>query len=168
MAAVSSSLKAARSSPDRNLISVSTDSVANRLSSSCNRRRSPLTSRMTRAASAMRVSGREAIRTPSGIAGDRAEGCRRDDVGGGCGDEQTLGKAPPLAALGDTHQAMCLERPQVVVDLLTGNPRPGGQRGCRRRLGQFREQPAAHGLERNGCRCRIFDDLDVDHAPFQH
>ena len=56
-----------------------------------------------------------------------------------------------------------LERAQVVVDLLTGDPDPRGQRCRRGGLDELRQQPAANGIEGAGRRRRIGDDFDVEH-----
>ena len=100
---------------------------------------------------------------PTRVRGDRAQGARRDDVGSGRRHEQPFCQPAPLAFLGQPHQPVRLQRVQVVVDFLPSQADPRGQRRCRRGRGQLREESTPHGHQRHGRRCRIFDDVDVEH-----
>ena len=72
---------------------------------------------------------------------------------------------PPWRTLaGELDEPVELERPEVVVDLLAGDPEAGGQRRRRRRLGQLGEQPGADGVERHDGGGRALDHLDVVHG----
>ena len=162
MASVSSLLKAARSVADRKRTSVSTARVARRLPASFARRARSPTSRTTRAPRAMK-SSRTAYRFPVSDRADRTQGARRNDVGSGRRHEQPFGQAAPLAFLCQPHQPVRFQRVQVVVDFLPSQADPRGQRRRRGGRGQLREESTPHGLQRDCSRCRIFDDLDVEH-----
>jgi hypothetical protein len=52
---------------------------------------------------------------------------------------------------------------QVVVDFLPSQANPRGQRRRRGGHGQLGEESTPHGLQSHRRRCRIIDDLDVEH-----
>jgi len=56
-----------------------------------------------------------------------------------------------------------LQRVQVVVDFLPRQANPRGQRRRRGGHGQLGEESTPHGLQSHRRRCRIIDDLDVEH-----
>ena len=68
------------------------------------------------------------------------------------------------ALLGQLHQAVGLERLEVVVDLLARDADPGGEPGGGGRDGQFAEQPGPDRIQRGGGCLRALDDLDVLHV----
>ena len=88
----------------------------------------------------------------------------RDDVGRRGGLQHALGQPAVAALLGDAHQAVGLERAEVVVDLLAREADLRGQRGGRAGLGQLGQQPRADRVERDRGGGRILDHLDVVHA----
>ena len=100
---------------------------------------------------------------PIRIRGDRAQGARRNDVGSGRRHEQPFRQPAPLAFLGQPHQPVRLQRVQVVVDFLPSQADPRGQRRRRGGRGELGEESTPHGLQRHRRRCRIIDDLDVEH-----
>src|SRR5262249_25821504 len=61
------------------------------------------------------------------------------------------------------HQAVRLQRMQMVVDLLPSQADPRGQRRRRGWNGQLGEESTPHGLQGHRRRRRIIDDLDVEH-----
>jgi hypothetical protein len=67
------------------------------------------------------------------------------------------------ALLGQLHQAVRLERLEVIVDLLARDADPGGEPGGGGRDGQLDEQPGPDRIERCGGCLRALDDLDVLH-----
>jgi hypothetical protein len=56
-----------------------------------------------------------------------------------------------------------LQHVQVVVDFLASQPNPRGQRRRRGGHDQLGEESTPHGLQSHRRRCRIIDDLDVEH-----
>ena len=92
---------------------------------------------------------------------------RHDVAGGGCLQE-AFGDAAVLTLGGEDDEAMSLERPQVVVDLLAGDADTDGERRRRRRLGELSEQARPHRIEGDRRCCGILDDLDVVHAAQYH
>ena len=59
---------------------------------------------------------------------------------------------------------MTLERLEVVVDLLAGEPDGGGQHGGRSRLGQLSQQPGADGIQAGLCGGRVVDHSNALHV----
>ena len=109
------------------------------------------------------VARREVVGVGVRVGRGRAEGRRGDDVGGRRGLQHPLGDAAVPALLGQPHQAVRLERLQVVVDLLARDADPGGEPGGGGRHGQFAEQPGPDRVQSGGGRLRVLDDLDVLH-----
>ena len=100
---------------------------------------------------------------PIRIRGERTEGARRNDVGRGRRHEQPFRQPAPLAFLGQPHQPVRLQRVQVVVDFLPSQANPRGQRRRRGGHDELGEESTPRGLQRHRRRCRIIDDLDVEH-----
>ncbi len=71
------------------------------------------------------------------------------------------------ALLRDRHEALGLERAQVVVDLLAGQADPAGERRRRRRLGELGQQPRPDRVQRDDRRGGVLDDFDVQHAAIE-
>ena len=88
----------------------------------------------------------------------------RHDVAGRGRLQEALGDAAVLPLGGQDDEAMSLESPQVVVDLLAGDADTCGERRRRCRLGELSEQAGPHGIEGDRCCGGILDDLDVVHA----
>ena len=113
------------------------------------------------------VAGGQPVGRAGRVGGGRAERGRRDHVRGRGGHEQPLGQAAPAALLRDRHEAVGLERAQVVVDLLAGQPDPAGERRGRRRLGELGQQPRPHRVQRDDRGGGVLDHLDVQHASIE-
>ena len=63
----------------------------------------------------------------------------------------------------ELDQAVLLQRPQVVVDLLPGQPDAGCERAGRAGLGQLSEQPGPDRVQRSLGGGGVVDDGDVVH-----
>ena len=77
--------------------------------------------------------------------------------------EDPLGDAAVLAHLGELEQAVGLERLEVVVELLAGDPHPGSEGSRGSRLRELGEQPGPRRVERDRGGRRVLDDLHVLH-----
>ena len=109
------------------------------------------------------VAGRKPVARAPGVARQRAERGRADQVRPGGGHQPTLGQPAPLALPGDLHETVLFERPEVVVDVLPGESY--ARRECRRRdrFGHFREQPGPLRVQSHRGGARLFDDRDIEH-----
>ena len=94
----------------------------------------------------------------------RADSRRRHDVQRRRRLEHPLGDAPVPTLLGQLHQAVCLERLEVVVHLLAREADSGRESGGGGRSGQLTEQPGPDRIQRGGGGLCVFDDLDVLHV----
>jgi catechol 2,3-dioxygenase-like lactoylglutathione lyase family enzyme len=110
------------------------------------------------------IARRESVDLTIRIDRDWAERIWRHHVGGGARHEQAFGQSAPLSLFGQSHQAVRLERIEVVGDLLSRQADPRGQRCRRGGCGQFREESAANGLHGHRRRRRIINDVDIEHA----
>src|SRR4051812_23516613 len=106
-----------------------------------------------------------------GLAGrigcDVRQGGRRDHVGRGRRLEHALGAVAFAALLDELHQPVPLQRPQVVVRLLTGQLHTLGEAAGRTGLRQLGEQPRPDRIERSLSRGGIVNDGDVVHIPIE-
>ena len=95
---------------------------------------------------------------------DRGERGRRDDIRRRGRAHQPLGHVASTTFLDELDQAVPLEGPQVVVDLLPRKSDPGrqGRRGPGGR--ELREETRADRIQRCLGGCRVLDDRDVEHA----
>ena len=109
------------------------------------------------------VARRQVVGVGVRVGRGRADGRRRHDVRRRRRLQHPLGDAPVPALLGQFHQAVRLERLEVVVDLLAREPHPGGESGGRSGDGQLAEQPGPDRIQRGGGCLRALDDLDVLH-----
>ena len=83
------------------------------------------------------IAGGQPIDFPFRIRGDGTQGAWRNDVGSGRRHEQPFRQPAPLAFLGQPHQAVRLQRVQMIVDFLTSQADPRGQRRRRGGRGQL-------------------------------
>ena len=104
------------------------------------------------------------VRLARRIRRDRRQGGRRDHVGRGRRLEHALGAVALAALLDELHQAVALERPQVVVRLLAGEPDARRERAGGPGLGQLGEQAGADRIQRRLGGGGVVDDGDVVHG----
>ena len=95
---------------------------------------------------------------------DRRQGGGRDHVGRGGRAEHALGAVALAALLDELHQAVALERPQVVVRLLAGQADARGERAGGSGLRELGEQAGADRVERGLGGGGVVDDGDVVHG----
>jgi len=99
-----------------------------------------------------------------GIGRGRADGCGGYDVGCGRCPQDPLGDASVPALLDQLHQAVRLERLEVVADLLARETDAHGELCGGARNSQLAQQPGADRIQYGSGRPGVFDDFDVLHA----
>ena len=104
------------------------------------------------------------VRLARRIRRDRRQGGRRDHVGRGRRLEHALGAVALAALLDELHQAVALQRPQVVVRLLAGQPDARRERAGGPGLGQLGEQAGPDRIQRRLGGGGVVDDGDVVHG----
>src|SRR5439155_8486741 len=109
---------------------------------------------------------RQAIWGSRRIRLNRSEGRRRDHVGRGRRPQDALGHVALSALLDELDQPVPLERPEVVVHLLTRKPHARRKGRCRARLGELCEEPAPNRVERDLGGGGVLDDCDVQHPRY--
>lgn len=110
------------------------------------------------------VARRQAVGATIRIDADRAEGARRDDIGGGARHHQPLRQPAPLARVGNLDKPVLLQRVQVVIRLLPLEAEPGRERRGRGGFLQFGQELAPDGLERGYRHACLIDDFNIEHV----
>jgi hypothetical protein len=100
--------------------------------------------------------------TASSQRAERSSG-RRD--GSGRRLKNALGAIALAPLLEELHQPVALQRPQVVVRLLSGEPDACRERARGSGLGKLGEQAATDRVERSLGGGRVVDDGDIVHGP---
>lgn len=118
------------------------------------------------------IGAREPVGDLCRVRGDGAERGRADEIGAGDGTKQPLGAASPLPHADFFDEALLLQQPEMVVELLPRLAQPPGETGRGVRLGELAEQPQPQRMEEGGSGLGVVDDVEWlgggGHGPTVH